>query len=123
MEFFSPYGALLTRSYGAENPPPHSSPPTENILVNIEIGSPMSISIAPTSHRRGGARAGAGRKAGGHNTVPPDRVRDDASRRVPVALAALDSVLADPGQPGAEARALAASAILNAALFSQTAEV
>lgn len=69
------------------------------------------------------ARPRCGRKAGGHNAVSPDHVQREASRHTPEALTALASIMADPTAP-AEARALAASAILSAALSSsQTIEV
>lgn len=61
-------------------------------------------------------RPRSGRRAGGHNAIDPARIRHDASRRVPEALDALASIVANPDQPNAQARALAASTIVQTAM-------
>ena len=63
-----------------------------------------------TPPRRGGRRTGS------RNAIDPARIRAQASRRVPEALDALADIVARPDQPNAQARALAASTIVQAAM-------
>jgi len=68
----------------------------------------------------GGARSGSGRKAGGRNAIPAEKISREASRHAQDAVGVLAGLLADPDQPGAQVRAIAASALLTASLTSAT---
>lgn len=78
----------------------------------------MTATTSLSASTHGGARPGAGRKAGGRNAIPPERIAKDASRHAVAAVDALAGVMANPSTPGADVITRAASAILAASLHN-----